>query len=85
MPATSGYRARAVLMFRSVGFLQVSQNQVLGWVGMATRTLLGRVRRRLALRAGSAPYERELGSNLDLHAQAIHKKEPWDTRTKDCA
>ena len=25
------------------------------------------------------------GSNLDLQAQAIHRKAPWDKRTKDCA
>lgn len=38
MPATSGLQGRAILMFRSVGFLQVSQNQPLSWVGMATGT-----------------------------------------------
>ena len=25
------------------------------------------------------------GSNLDLQAQAIHRKAPWDKQTKDCA
>lgn len=25
------------------------------------------------------------GSNLDLQAQAIHRKAPWDKGTKDCA
>lgn len=87
MPAPPGCRASAVLTLRSAGPLPgfAESGSALG--GMAAGTRVGRGRGGFAFESLESFLGERIrqGCSWDLHSQAIHSKEPWDTRTKDGA